>query len=170
MFDNKWRMRFTRFGNAMNFNSELAFLNNNIAYRSIINVSPEIVLNGQDLYWHCDIWSLGILITQLFTGITSYLYEDKGEKETVEGFRDKIMKFYETRKMPLIVDLIENIYIKAFVRGLLRFEPDDRPNIFRVADIFNKLLSKIKKEEFCIKYEKSEKEEFMNRFPLSKDI
>ena len=128
-------------GNSVNFDKSLGFLNNKANYTTVINVAPELLFQG-DVYWHCDIWSLGILITQLFTGVTSYLFEEKKEKETVEEFRDSIIENFKNKKIPDIIDKIEDVFIKAIVVGMVRYNPEERPNIFKFADTFNMYLKR----------------------------
>ncbi len=110
------------------------------------------------------------MILQLFTGITTYLYFDKDKNITDLDKPEILTENFKNKKPPQIIELIENtpevIPMKAIITGLLRFEPNERPNIFKVADVVNQYLITQKKEQYKIVYEKSQREDYMRIFNL----
>jgi serine/threonine protein kinase len=116
----------------------------------------------------CDIWSLGVLIIQLFTGITNYLYEEPSPKMADSEIKEKFFENLSKKKPPTILDLIENtpeiLPLKAISVGMIRFDPNERPDIFRVADVLNQYFQRNNREQLMIKYDKMQREEFLKYY------
>jgi hypothetical protein len=128
---------------SLKYDSEMFF---NIQFQKKINslfnskykhsdkyISPEIyLLQLSDISWHSDIWSLGILISLLFT---SKIPENN--KTLIEYYKSGIIprEFYK---------YIDNIFIQSIVLGILKLNPYDRPNIFEIIDNYNNLIRLLK--------------------------
>lgn len=112
-----------------------------------IHFSPEILLKtSKEPKWQSDIWSLGILIAMIFS-------------ERIFEFNGEIVETYNNRKIPEnFYNSIKHIpHIQSIVVGLLRFDYNQRPNIFEVIDSFNNLLKYIDyPEKYFIYYTKNE--------------
>ena len=138
-------------------------------FNSKLNIAPEILLNADGSSPYCDIWSLGIIIIQLFTGITNYLYEEHIDGKDDEA-KSKFLAKLAKKVTPSIVDQMDNssqiLPLKAIVIGMLRFDCNERPNIFKVADNLNQYFTRQKIEKYHIKYEKSQKEDFDKFFKI----
>jgi len=141
-----------------------------VEFHNRTNVAPEILLETAGSSPQCDIWSLGIVISQLFTGITTYIYDEKPEKMKDPEYKTLV---YEKLKLKLpltILDSFEStpeiLPLKAIAIGMLRFDPHERPDIFKVADVFNLYFKRIRKEKMNIKYEKSQKEDYYRIFNI----
>ena len=139
-----------------------------VQFTSKVNIAPEILLNSEGSSPSSDIWSLGILITQLFTGITSYIYSERPDNMKDHEYNTSLLKELNNKTTPKIIDFFENsnqiLPIKALVIGMLRFDNDERPDIFKVAENFNQYFTRMKMEKFLIKYEKSQREEYYKFF------
>lgn len=138
-------------------------------FTSRVNVAPEILINpSAGLSPSCDIWSLGIIIIQLFTGITSHIYEEMSHEMKDSEYKNVVIKNMQKKITPCILEKMDNssllIPLKAIVVGMLRFDCDERPDIFKVADVLNIYFRSQKMEKFIIKYEKNQKESFQNLF------
>jgi serine/threonine protein kinase len=94
-----------------------------------IYTPPEIYLNeSNNISWHSDIWSLGVLISRVFS------YELKLDNNTLRHF-------YLSDKIPRgLYKYIDNIFIQSIAIGILKIDPYDRPNIFEIIDNYNNLI------------------------------
>lgn len=94
-----------------------------------IYTPPEILLNqALDISWHSDIWSLGVIISRLFS------YEISIDNKTLKHF-------YLSGKIPRnLFKYIDNIFIQSLALGILKIDPFDRPNIFEIIDNYNNLV------------------------------
>jgi serine/threonine protein kinase len=101
---------------------------------------PEVILNDSvNLDWHCDIWSIGVIISLMFS---DKIFEISSES---------LISFYETNRMPsAFYDSIQNVYIKSIVIGILRINRDERPNIFEVIDVFNDYVKTLDYNKDCL--------------------
>lgn len=169
MFDNNWKMRIAKFGKIFlilenSVNRERPFLNSTIEFTNRTNIAPEILLDQAGSSPECDIWSLGVLIVQLLTGVTSYLYEEPLPTMKDSEIKKKLLDNLKNKRTPTILEnidnSIENLPLKAIAIGLLRFEPSERPDIFKVADVLNQHFLRMEKSILTIKYDKQQKEEF----------
>jgi serine/threonine protein kinase len=136
-------------GNSINMFSEFDIDRNSIIDKSKfdLHTSPEIILNKvEEINWHSDIWSLGIILAMVFS--------DK----LFETTNDELESFYANKKIPeIFYSNIKNIYIKAIIIGLLRIDPYERPNIFQIIEIYNKLVIHLEMtDKYKLEYTKSD--------------
>jgi serine/threonine protein kinase len=109
--------------------------------------APEVALKQIDkISWHCDIWSLGVILSMMFCNHLHHI-----ESET-------LIKLYKSGTVPPeFYQGIEDVYLKSFVIGLLRMDPCERPNIFEIIDVYNKLIEHLNFErEYYIEYTKDD--------------
>lgn len=115
--------------------------------------APEIYLNKSNLLryiWSADIWSLGILFYIMFRDDYSQFYlkldetfADK-EHEIYTDDREYVAeKFFEIFDM----NQIKNPLIKALITSMVKMDFIERPNIFEVADNYNKICRILELEE-----------------------
>ena len=136
-------------GNSINMNSEFDIDRNSIVDKSKfdLHTSPEIILNKVDeINWHSDIWSLGIILAMVFSDTI------------LEISIEELENYYSTNKIPdIYYNKIKNIYIKAIIIGILRIDPYERPNIFQIIEIYNKLINHLEMpENYILEYIKSD--------------
>jgi serine/threonine protein kinase len=96
---------------------------------------PEIYLNQpKEVSWHSDIWSLGVLISLLFS------YEMKIDKKSLRHY-------YISDKIPRnVYKYVDNIFIQSIILGILKVDPFERPNIFEIIDNYNNLIRLLKSQ------------------------
>lgn len=94
-----------------------------------IYTPPEIILNqSKNISWHSDIWSLGVIISRLFS------YELTVDNKTLKHY-------YLSEKIPRsLYKYIDNIFIQSIALGILKIDPYERPNIFEIIDNYNNLV------------------------------
>lgn len=126
-------------------------------------IAPELYLNKQNLLrycWAADIWSLGVLAYTIFRD-DSYSFYDKLDSVFAEKEKDIYTedrqyvaeKFYET----FDVNKIDNPFMKAVITSMIKMEFTERPNIFEVADNYNKVCRFMElDEEYEIVYKKND--------------
>lgn len=125
--------------------------------------APELYLTKPNLLryiWSADIWSLGILSYIIFMdGYKTFYTKLDGLFSDVEHEIYSDDKNYDAEKFFEIFDMnkIENPFIKALVTSMIRMEFSDRPNIFEVADNFNKIVRFLAlDEEYEVVYKKTD--------------
>jgi serine/threonine protein kinase len=132
-------MLFCSFGNSIDMSSEYDVERSSIIDKNsyTVHTAPEIMLkNIDDISWHSDIWSLGIILSKVFSD-TIY-----------EITKDEIVESYRLNKIPdIFVKNIKNVYIKAIIVGLLRINPNERPNIFQIIDVYNQLVERLEMQD-----------------------
>lgn len=137
------------FGNSIDMSSEYDLERSSVIDKNsyTVHTAPEIFLSKiDDISWHSDIWSLGIVLSKIFADT---IYEIN---------KEVLFDSYNNNKLPdIFINSIKNVYIKAILVGLLRINPYERPNIFQVIDIFNQLVEKLEMQEvYKITYSKSD--------------
>ncbi len=145
------QLKLVSFGNSLDLKSFWDIDRNSKINTSVnIHDSPEIVNEEVELInWTSDIWSLGIILVMVFSDRKL----DIQEKE--------IRDAYEDRKLPgkLVeaIGMIEDVYVRGILVGLLRFDPEERPNVFEIIDVYNKLVKVMDyAESYYLGYSKSE--------------
>jgi serine/threonine protein kinase len=128
--------------------------------KSVLDIytPPEVFLgHGRNVYWHSDIWSLGVIMSNLFS-IKMYKNESK------------LFDCYSSGMIPKgLYKTIDNIYIQSMILGMLKVIAFERPNIFQVIDCYNKLIDMLATEsnelnkQYHIHYTK---EEYLSKFVI----
>jgi serine/threonine protein kinase len=116
-----------------------------------IYTAPEVFLgHGKNVYWHSDIWSLGVIISNLFS-IKIYRNETK------------LFDYFANDRVPKgLFKSIDNLFIQSMVIGMLKVTAFERPNIFQVIDCYNKLIDMLGEEceelnrDYYINYDKQD--------------
>jgi serine/threonine protein kinase len=145
----QFHMRLCSFGNSIDMSSTNDIERNSVMIRSKFNIhtAPECYLRKlEEINWHSDIWSLGIILGMLFS------------ESIFEMTETELMQHYRFNKVPgLFYQGIKNVYIKSIVVGLLRVIPLERPNIFQIIDIYNSLMNNLEQPQIMlIEYSKSD--------------
>jgi serine/threonine protein kinase len=145
----QFHMKFCSFGNSIDMSSVNDIERNSMIIRSKFNIhtAPELYLRKmEDISWHSDIWSLGIVLAMLFS------------ESIFEMNETDLVQHYRYNKIPeLFYQGIKNIYIKSIIVGLLRVTPLERPNIFQIIDIFNTMMTHLEQpQNMQIEYSKSD--------------
>lgn len=140
-FSNDLKLKIVSFGNSLDMASKYDVDRKGVITKNNdIFCPPEIHLNKfSKLGWHADIWSLGMIIAMLFSN--RIFEEEIGKIVNFFYDRDLIPEFFFTH--------IENVHVKALVIGMLRLEPEDRPNIFEVIDMFNHFIDNYEFDYGC---------------------
>lgn len=136
------------FGNSLKFNDSMSLMHETCFDRSLFDMftAPEVYYNREiklKSSWSPDIWSLGIISACIFqsndTGSAFKTFKKNYEAEESTIYSENGIfdfgRFYQI----LNADSIENPFFQAFVATLISPNPDGRPNIFQVADNYNKL-------------------------------
>jgi serine/threonine protein kinase len=118
---------------------------------------PEIHLKeSHNISWHCDIWSLGILISRLFS------YEINVDNITLTE------SFYRLKRVPrALYKYIDNLFVQSITLGLLRLDSIDRPNIFEIIDNYNNMIRLLKSQSDTFNasfYIINSKDEYISNF------
>jgi serine/threonine protein kinase len=144
-----FHMKLCSFGNSIDMSSTHDIERNSMIIRSKFNIhtAPEFYLRKmEDISWHSDIWSLGIVLAMLFS------------EQIFEMNESELIQYYKYKKVPeQFYESIKNVYIKSIIVGLLRVTTLERPNIFQIIDIFNNLMRHLEQPEMMhIEYSKSD--------------
>ena len=71
---------------------------------------------------------------------------------------DKLSQSFKDQKIPeILYQNVENIFIKSMIVGILRIDSLERPNVFEIIDVYNKLAKELKlSDEYLIQYSQEE--------------
>lgn len=137
--------------------------------------SPEIYLNKEIIIkysWAADIWSLGVLCSCIFQegdeGAALKVFKRNFEADEVNIYADNGIFHYGKMYELLCLDKVENAYVRAFICSMISPDPTLRPNIFQIADNYNKLIGQLKLDsEYQLVYLEENVYSFLKVFDYS---
>jgi len=113
-----------------------------LVFTNYMHVCPELLgieenyVSLKDITYQNDIWSLGIILLQIFTNKYN-IYNNI-------SFIDKKRNVYDETYLLDAVGNVENCFIKAIIFRLVSQLPEQRPNIFLIIDNYNKFIKAIR--------------------------